>query len=98
MHPRSCNIICNLFAINRIFRLSIRGASSSGGAKYNYATSWSFHPKEILTFLLPSAFGFGGQAYWGYMPFTDYPNYMGIIVLLLALIATLQKKNFYNGT
>ena len=73
---------------------SIRGASSSGGAKYNYATSWSFHPKEILTFLLPSAFGFGGQAYWGYMPFTDYPNYMGIIVLLLALIATLQKKSF----
>ena len=44
---------------------SIRGASSGGGAKYNYATSWSFHPKEILTFLLPSAFGFGGQAYWG---------------------------------
>ena len=73
---------------------SIRGASSSGGANYNYATSWSFHPKEILTFLLPSAFGFGGQAYWGYMPFTDYPNYMGIIVLLLALISTLQKKNF----
>ena len=64
---------------------SIRGGSQTGGADYNYATGWSFHPKEMLTFLIPSAFGFGGQVYWGLMPFTDYPNYMGIIILLLAL-------------
>ncbi len=63
---------------------SVRGGGVGGGADYNYATGWSFHPKEILTFFLPSAFGFGGQTYWGFMPFTDYPNYMGIIVLLLA--------------
>ena len=64
---------------------SVRGGGTAGGADYNYATSWSFHPKEMLTFFLPSAFGFGGQTYWGFMPFTDYPNYMGIIILLLAL-------------
>ncbi len=72
---------------------SVRGAGVSGGADYNYATSWSFHPKEILTFILPSAFGFGGQTYWGFMPFTDYPNYMGIIVLLLAVYGLMAKRN-----
>jgi hypothetical protein len=63
---------------------SVRGGGVGGGADYNYATGWSFHPMEMLTFFLPSAFGFGGQTYWGFMPFTDYPNYMGIVVLLLA--------------
>ncbi|HIA84832.1 MAG TPA: hypothetical protein EYO04_02275, partial [Candidatus Marinimicrobia bacterium] len=28
---------------------SIRGGSAGGGADYNYATGWSFHPKEIMT-------------------------------------------------
>ncbi len=70
---------------------SVRGGSAGGGADYNYATGWSFHPKEILTFFIPSAFGFGGQPYWGFMPFTDYPNYMGIIILLLAIIGLFRK-------
>jgi len=71
---------------------SVRGGSSSGGSDYSYATGWSFHPIEMLTFLIPSAFGFGGPLYWGYMPFTDYPNYMGIIILLLAIIGIINKK------
>ncbi len=71
---------------------SVRGGGAGGGADYNYATGWSFHPREMLTFLLPSAFGFGGQAYWGYMPFTDYPNYMGIIVLLLAVFGFVSRR------
>ncbi|MDP6339525.1 MAG: hypothetical protein QF842_04250 [Candidatus Marinimicrobia bacterium] len=70
---------------------SVRGGSTGGGADYNYATGWSFHPKEMLTFFIPSAFGFGGQPYWGYMPFTDFPNYMGIIILLLAVIGLCRK-------
>jgi len=72
---------------------SVRGAGAGGGADYNYATSWSFHPKEILTFILPSAFGFGGQTYWGFMPFTDYPNYMGILILLLAVFGLTAKRS-----
>ena len=71
---------------------SVRG-SSGGGADYNYATSWSFSPKEILTFFIPSALGFGGQTYWGEMPFTDYPNYMGMIILLLAIIGFVYKRD-----
>ncbi len=71
---------------------SVRGGGAGGGAEYSYATGWSFHPKEMLTLLLPSAYGFGGQTYWGYMPFTDYPNYMGIIVLSLAVVGFVEKR------
>ena len=72
---------------------SVRGGGAEGGADYNYATSWSFSPKEILTFFIPSALGFGGQTYWGDMPFTDYPNYMGIITLFLAIIGFIYKRD-----
>ncbi|HER19765.1 MAG TPA: hypothetical protein ENO14_01825, partial [Chromatiales bacterium] len=46
---------------------SIRGASAGGGADYEYATSWSLHPAEMLTFLFPYAFGFGSNLYFGHM-------------------------------
>lgn len=75
---------------------SVRGGGASGGADYNYATGWSFHPKEILTFFIPSAFGFGGQPYWGFMPFTDYPNYMGIIILILAIVGLISKRELIH--
>ncbi len=64
---------------------SVRGAAAGGGASYDYATMWSLHPSELLTYLMPGAFGFGGVTYWGRMPFTDYPNYAGVVVLLLAV-------------
>lgn len=72
----------------------------SGGNDYEYATNWSFSPEEMTTFLIPNYYGFGnttvkaqGQAkpqrtrtYWGQMPFTDAANYMGIGILLLAVV------------
>jgi hypothetical protein len=58
------------------------------GVGFEYATQWSFSPGEMMTFIVPSFYGFGGQPfYWGSMPFTDYPNYMGILVLALAVAA-----------
>jgi hypothetical protein len=78
---------------------SIRGAQSilqessgESGVGFDYATQWSFSPGEMMTFLLPSFFGFGGQSYWGNMPFTDYPNYMGIVVLILAITAIVWRR------
>jgi len=68
---------------------SIRGAGGGGGTGFEYATAWSFSFGEMSTFFIPSYYGFGGTAYWGNMPFTDYPNYMGIIVLTLAIIGLL---------
>jgi hypothetical protein len=75
---------------------SIRGTPSAlqaqtgpqdSGVGFEYATQWSFSPGEMMTFIIPSFYGFGGQTYWGNMPFTDYPNYMGILVLALAIVA-----------
>lgn len=83
---------------------SIRGAQSvvqqaaagqqagDTGVGFQYATEWSFSPGEMMTFLLPSFYGFGGQTYWGTMPFTDYPNYMGIVILALAIFAIAQRR------
>lgn len=77
---------------------------ASGGNDYAYATNWSFSPGEMMTFLVPNYYGFGktevevnGRAqrlmlYWGQMPFTDAANYMGIGVLMLALIGLWQYR------
>ncbi len=77
---------------------SIRGAGSGwseatgGGLDYNYATSWSFSPLEVFTFFIPSFVGFGKETYWGNMPFTEAPVYLGIVTLLLALFAIVWKR------
>jgi hypothetical protein len=73
-------------------KFSIRGATEGGGVAFDYATAWSFTPLECLTFLVPGAVGFGGPTYWGTMPFTDYPHYMGLGVLALALIGLVRAK------
>ena len=71
-----------------------------GGLDYDYATAWSFAPSEMMTWLVPSWYGFGLEKYKGVFtnnqeqmanfysgpqPFTHAPQYMGLIVLLLAL-------------
>jgi len=63
------------------------------GIEFEYATQWSFSPREMMTFLVPSFYGFGDETYWGDMPFTNYPNYMGILVLILAIIAIFYRRN-----
>lgn len=70
--------------------------------QYNYNTNWSFSPGEIMTFIVPSYYGFGNSTYdgeltngvetevntyFGQMPFVDVAQYMGVIVLILALLA-----------
>lgn len=77
---------------------------ATGGNDYAYATNWSFSPEEMMTFLVPNYYGFGNtsievrgqeqrvQMYWGQMPFTDAANYMGIGVLILAIIGLVQYR------
>jgi hypothetical protein len=72
---------------------SIRGGGT--GLDYEYATNWSFSPAEIITFFVPSFMGFGGQTYWGAMPFTDFPFYMGSVTLLLAGLALVIRRDRY---
>ncbi len=68
---------------------------SVGGSSVNvpFATSWSFPPAEMLTFVIPSFAGFGGQFYWGAMPFTDFPNYLGVVVFLLAVTGFVLRRS-----
>ncbi len=66
--------------------LSTRVAES-GGMGFDQATMWSFHPKELLTFLVPSAFGLANETYWGPMPFNQVSHYAGYVALALAALA-----------
>ena len=67
---------------------------------YQYATNWSFSPGEVMTFLIPSYYGFGSSVYkgplsnnqevevntyFGQMPFVDVAQYFGAIILCLGL-------------
>ena len=66
---------------------------SSDIGSFEYATNWSMHPRELITYIFPYFYGFGGSTYSGYMPFTDYPNYVGLIVLLIAFFSLKKFKN-----
>lgn len=74
---------------------------ASGGNEYSYATAWSYSPQELITLVNPSYFGFGQRevklmatgnepvmlsTYWGQKETEDSPPYMGILVLLLAIL------------
>ena len=80
--------------------------TQAGGLGYEYATEWSFAPGEMMTFVLPSWYGFGDHeysgrlvshpvhvnTYWGPQSFVDSPNYMGIIILAFALIGMVRYR------
>ena len=72
-------------------KLSVRG-SNSGGFGIENATQWSLNFNELSTFFYPFSYGFGGTDYWGYLPFTDFPNYIGIIVFMLAVIGFIKSN------
>ncbi len=77
-------------------------AEQSESQYYEYHTSWSFSPEEVMTFIIPSFYGFGNSTYkgpltqnqeyevntyFGQMPFVDVAMYMGVLVFFLALFA-----------
>lgn len=83
---------------------SIRGGgetNTAGGLGYDYATNWSFHPFEIMNFVLPSFMGIvphpenwqEDKAYWGWMPFTNSTLYIGLVPLLLSIVAIIYQRN-----
>ena len=65
---------------------SIRSISN-GGAAFEYATNWSFSFSEMITFLVPSFYGFGGSTYWGTIEpaMTDFPNYLGLLTIIFVI-------------
>ena len=89
---------------------SSRGAKSvldqtketANGASWNYATQWSFHPKELISFIYPYHYGlqntqdFKKGAYWGFMSFTQSTHYLGLIVIILSILGLLIKPTKIN--
>jgi Bacterial membrane protein YfhO len=74
---------------------------------YQYNTDYSFSPGELLTFVVPSSFGYGNvtyngpltqnqdfqtNTYFGPMTGVDVPMYMGIVVLALGLMAFVIRR------
>ena len=81
---------------------------ASGGNDYDYATMWSYSPEEVICFFVPNFYGFGKvkydgpevggkeytiMTYWGQKPFDDAAAYMGIIVILFAVIGFVKYRN-----
>ena len=71
---------------------------------YEYATDYSFSPGEVLTWIIPSFYGFGNSTYngplsnnqdveantyFGQMRFVDVAMYMGVIVFFLAIFSVI---------
>ena len=87
-------------------------SNKTGGVTFDYATQWSFAPKEMMTLISPRFYGgtsgetYTGKkfphlknkkipgTYWGDMPFTQSSEYMGIIIVVLAVFGIwVNRKN-----
>ncbi len=75
----------------------------SEGVSYEFATSWSMPPEELISYLIPGFFGFRRLnhyedeesmiPYWGRMPFTQTGHYLGLLPLLFMLFAVCFVRN-----
>ena len=78
-------------------KLTSRGTLTNQTEMWNFATSWSEHPFELLTFFIPSLFGLYNETYLGWKPFvmtTDYIGVITIILVILGIILTWKKNKF----
>ncbi len=67
---------------NKLF--SVRGQGER--TTYEHATSWSMHPEEVASLIVPEFSGFdvkGEKKYWGQNPFKLNSEYPGLAVLFL---------------
>ena len=88
-----------------ILETASTNTEKSSSDYYDYHTEWSFSPGEVLTFIVPSFYGFGNSTYkgpltnnqpvevntyFGQMRFVDVAMYMGVLVFFLALFAIIM--------
>lgn len=74
---------------------SMRGGSELSGADglaREYAFAWSQGWSELLTLLIPGAFG-GSELYWGPKSFTSGPHYAGALAFLFFVVGAVKSKH-----
>jgi len=69
----------------------VEGSGRTDEQQLAYAQSWSLHPEEVGSLIVPEFGGFrlpkeGGSTYWGRNPAKDNSEYFGVLVVLLALL------------
>lgn len=75
--------------------------SGEGRGGYEWATSWSMHPEELVGMLVPLYAGVDSQSeqtYWGRNPFKDNSEYIGFFPLLigcLGLVFFRDRRKWY---
>ncbi|MCJ7498134.1 MAG: YfhO family protein, partial [candidate division Zixibacteria bacterium] len=78
---------------------------AEGGKGYEYSTSWSFHPEELVSQIVPEFAGTNiqneGDTYWGRNGFKINSDYAGIVPLIFAFLALFLIRNrkiwFFSG-
>lgn len=77
---------------------------AEGGRGYEYAVSWSAHPEELASQVVPEFCGYSTReenTYWGRNPFKQNADYGGIIPLVFAFLAFFfvrdKKRWFFLG-
>jgi hypothetical protein len=70
----------------------------------DWARSWSMHPEETFSLIVPEFCGVSGEqgnSYWGRNAFKDNSEYTGVIPLMLAIVAVALIRNrktwFFGG-
>lgn len=60
----------------------------SGGVDYEYASSWSMHPEEVMMLFIPQFVNYN-EFYWGRNYFKLNSEYIGLIAMVLGIISAI---------
>ncbi len=85
-----------LAAVQLLSEVELARHSVRSLGSYTFASSFSFPPENLLTFLVPGLMGDGITfPYWGRYYFWEAVAYIGVLPLLAALVAATRFRNRY---
>lgn len=75
-------------------KYGVRGSQAKMG--YEHATSWSMHPEEAFSLIVPEFAGIN-ERYWGRNPFKLNSEYPGISILFLGILGLVLFRRAKEG-